>query len=98
MNYPNEVFANMYRNFELMSNPFLEALKGGISSNTSEASGNPAGLPDTSEMAETVRQNLQDQVKLLSSITSSAIASSEKLAELNLNAARTSIQENLTLA
>jgi len=35
---PNELFANMYRNFGLPSNPFLDALKGNVAQNTPDAS------------------------------------------------------------
>lgn len=95
---PNELFTNMFRNFSFMNNPFLEALKTGMPQTTAGTPGVPANTINTSEFAETFRQHLQDQVKLMNSITSCALASTEKLVELNLNAARTSIQENSTLA
>ena len=94
----NEFFANMYRNFGLTSNPFLDALKGNVAQNTSDASSIPANLVGMSDMAETVRQNVEQQLKFMSSITSCTLESTEKLVELNLNAVRTSIQENSTLA
>ena len=95
---PNESFMNMFRNFGFINNPFLDALKGGMhptKAETPSMSANPAG---TSDMAETLRLNLQGQVELMSSIASCALVSTGKLAELNLNALRASIQENSTLA
>jgi len=98
MTYPNEIFINMFRNFSFINNPFLDALNRGMNTNTLETPGNPVKPVGTPDMTETFRQNLQDQVKLMSSITSCALASTQKLAELNLNAARTSLQENATLS
>ena len=88
----------MFRNFGLTSNPFLDALKGNVASNTSDASGSPGKFVGMSDMAETMRQNLHDELKFMSSIASCSLESTEKLVELNLNAVRTSIQENSTLA
>lgn len=98
MFYSNEVLANMFRNFDFINNPFCDALNGGMSANAPQTPNMPANPAGASDMAETLRQNLQDQVQLMNSMTSCALASTEKLAELNLNAVRTSMQENLTLA
>jgi phasin family protein len=98
MLYPNDLFTNMVQNFSFINNPFMNALKSGTHAAASEMVGvteKPAGA---SEIVETLRQTLQDQVKLMNSIASCALASTEKLVELNLNAARTSMQENSTLA
>jgi phasin family protein len=97
MLYPNDLFTNMVQNFSFINNPFMNSLKSGTPAAAQETAGvtaNPAGA----EIGETLRQNLQDQVKLMNSIASCALASTEKLVELNLNAARTSMQENSTLA
>ena len=72
---PNELFTNMFRNFSFMNNPFLEALKTGMPQTTAGTPGVPANTINTSEFAETFRQHLQDQVKLMNSITSCALAS-----------------------
>jgi len=98
MMIPNELFSNMYRNFGFISNPFLEAMKGSMSSDAPTVSSMPENPVDRTDIAETVRQNLEDQLNLISSITSCTLASTEKLVELNLNAVRTSVQENSTLA
>ena len=98
MVYPNETFTNMFRSFGFVNNPFLDALKAGMPPNSPETQAMPATTVGIPEITETLRQNLQEQVKLMGSIASSALASSEKIVELNLNAARTSIQENSTLA
>ena len=94
----NELFANMYRNFGLTSHPFLDALKGNVAQNTSDASSIPANLVGMSDMDEAMRQNLQQQLQFMRLIVSCTLESTEKLMELNLTAARTSIQENSTLA
>ena len=95
---PNEVFMNMFRNYGFINNPFLDALKGGMPSTTAETPSMPAKPAGTSDMAETLRRNLQDQVVLMGSIASCALTGTGRLAELNLNAMRASMQENSTLA
>ena len=98
MLYLNELFTNMFRNFNVINNPFLGALNGGTPATAQQTPNIPANSPGASDMAGTLQQNLQDQVQLINSITSCALTSSQKLVELNLNAARTSILENSTLA
>lgn len=98
MLYPNEMFTNMFRNFSFVNNPFLDAMKGGMPAGAPETQGMPANTVGLPELTETLRQNLQQQVTLMNSIASSALTSSEKIVELNLNAVRTSMQENSALA
>ena len=98
MLYPNELFTNIFRNFGVINNPFFDALKGGMPATAQQTPSMPENPPGTADMAETLQQNLQDQAKHMNSITSCALTSTQKLVELNLNAARTSILENSTLA
>ena len=98
MLYPNDLFTNMIRNFGFINNPSMNAWKSGTPAAAPEAAGVTASPAGASEIGETLRQNLQDQVTLMNSIASCALASTEKLVELNLNAARTSMQENSTIA
>lgn len=98
MLYPNDLFTNMLRSFSVFNNPFLDALKGSMPATVPQTPSMPVNPPGAADMADTLQQNLQDQAKLMSAITSCALTSTQKLAELNLNAARTSLLENATLA
>ncbi|HEX8883969.1 MAG TPA: phasin family protein [Noviherbaspirillum sp.] len=101
MTSTNDFFSNMFRTFGFPANPFLAGAGSEASAATATAPGvrnmqaPPTGAANLQEM---VRQQLESQIKLFSALTTCTLASTEKLIELNMNAARTSVQENSTLA
>ena len=95
----NDLFSNMFRSFGFPNNPFIGAFNPQVPSNnsatTQAAPAVSAGAMSTNEL---LKQSLESQVKLMTAMTACALASTEKVIELNINAARTSVQENFTLA
>lgn len=94
----NDLFSSMFRSFGFPSNPFIGAFNPQAASNSAAAQAAPAAGASAISMNELLKQNLESQVKLMTAMTACALASTEKVIELNMNAARTSVQENSTLA
>lgn len=101
MSSTNDFFSSMLRTYGFPANPFLS----GIGSEAANAAAAAPGVRNmqappagAASMQEMIRQNLESQIKLFAAMTACTLASSEKLIELNMNAARTSVQENSTLA
>ena len=97
MIYPNELLTNIIQTFGSINNPFLDAFKSKMPATAAEAPSAAVNLRDTAELAETLQQNVQEQITLMSSIMSCALRSAQEIVELNLNAAHTSVQKNSTL-
>lgn len=101
MSSTNDFFSSMFRPFGFPANPFLSgsaneaAATAAAASNVRNIQTPAAGAANMEEM---IRQNLESQVKLCSAMAACTLASIEKVIELNMNAARTSVQENSTLA
>lgn len=96
----NDLFSSMFRSFGFPGNPFVGAFNPEAAANSAAAQATPAtdAGSGAANMHELWKQNLESQVKLMSAMTACAMASAEKVIELNMNAARTSMQENSTLA
>jgi hypothetical protein len=101
MSSTNDFFSSMFRSFGFPANPFLSgagseaAGAAAAASNVRNMQAPAAGAPNMHDM---IRQNLESQIKLFTAMTACTLASTEKVIELNMNAARTSVQENSTLA
>lgn len=100
MSSTNDFFSSMFRAFGFPANPFpsgsgKEAATTAAASNIRNIQASTAGAANMQDM---IRQNLESQLKLFSAMTACTLASTEKVIELNMNAARTSVQENATLA
>lgn len=105
MSSTNDFFSSLFRSFGMPNNPFLngpgnEAVAPASAAASSAANMRNLQTPATGAgtMHEMIRQNMESQIKLFSAMTACALASTEKVMELNMNAARTSVQENATLA
>lgn len=101
MSSTNDFFSSMLRTFGFPSNPFLYG-PGSEAAGTATAAANARNLQapaaGAANMQEMMRQNLESQLKLFAAMTACTLASTEKLIGLNMNAARTSVQEGSTLA
>jgi hypothetical protein len=101
MSTTNDFFSSMFRTFGFPANPSLSS----AGSEAAAATGATSGIrnmkaPSTgaASMQDMIRQQLESHIKLCHAMTACALASTEKVIELNMNAARTSVQENSTLA
>jgi hypothetical protein len=101
MSSTNDFFSGMFRTFGFPANPFLS----GVGSEAAATGATAPGVrnmqaPSTGapSMQDMIRQHLESQIKLFTAMTACTFASAEKVIELNMNAARTSVQENSTLA
>lgn len=80
------------------------ALPGNAGSEAAAAAATPgvrhmqAPMAGAASMQDMIRQHLESQVKLFNTMSACALASTGKVIELNMNAARTSVQENSTIA
>lgn len=101
MSSTNDFFSSMFRTYGFPANPFLS----GVGSEAAAAAAAAPGIRNmqappagAASMQEMIRQNLESQIKLFAAMTACTLASTEKVIELNMNAARTSVQENSTIA
>ena len=105
MSPTNDFFSGMFRTFGFPSNPFLSGFGNDAAATAAAAAASAPNVrlvqtpaAGTANMQELVRQNLESQIKLFTAMTACGLASTEKVIELNMNAARTSVEENATLA
>lgn len=101
MSSTNDFFSSVFRTFGFLANPFLSGAGSEAAATAAAAPGlrnMQAAMTGAANMQDMIRQHLESQTKLFTATTACILASTGKVIDLNMNAARTWVQENSTLA
>jgi len=94
----NDQFASLFKNFQPANEQFAFALKAVFPGNTQFSDVAKNMFPANEQFINAVKTSLEAQVSYLATLTAKAFESTEKVVDLNLNAAKASMEESTVIA
>lgn len=93
MFFMNDQLTNMFKNFQPGNEQFTNAVKNMFSGSIQNAAGSQNSFFGNEQFTNAVKATIEMQTTFLNTITASTLATVEKLVELNMSAAKITVEE-----
>lgn len=90
----NEQFADFFKNFQAANNPFADAFKNMVAANDQRPTSAQNLLSGNEQFKDTIKISLEAQADFFYGISANVFASAAKVVELNMSAAKVSVEES----
>jgi phasin family protein len=93
----NDQITDMLKKFQAGNEQFTNALKNMFSDSVQNAAGPQGAFSGNEQFSNAVKANIEVQVAFLNALTTSNLATAEKLLELNMSTAKATMEESIVI-